>query len=306
MRQPPARIAIPESAADITREVKRLLRATGVGRQLPTPREEILKCARLIESGDLDLAEYEATLAEKALRLFYRTKSKVLGLLDRRSEIIYVDPLMHPSRRTFVTYHEVTHKILPWQRITVTEDDSATLSAECDVIFEAEANYGAADILFQGDRFEEEARDYELSVGSALYLGTNYDASGHAALRRFAERNHRPCLLMVLTRTRREYEDGRNSYYVVYSIQSRSFTVDFGEPLNEVFLHPNSDLGRITNNGSDGEIVLVDAKGFSQACTVEVFSNTFNTFLFIYPRHGLRGRKTVRLNLNGVAVDLPR
>jgi IrrE N-terminal-like domain len=302
MKPPPARIATPESAADITREVKKLLRAADVRHRLPTPREEILACARLVESGELDLAEYESTLREKALRLFHRATSKVLGLLDRSSEIIYVDPSIHASRRIFVTYHEVTHKILPWQKIAVTEDDSATLSADCENIFEAEANYGAADILFQCERFEEEARDHDLSIGSALYLATNYDASCHAALRRFAERNHRPCLLMVLKPTSRHHEDG-TSYYVVYFLPSRSFTNDFGEPFNQTFLRPDSDLGAIVNGGSAGEMVLADTKGFPKTCTAEVFSNSFNTFLLIYPQHDRLARKTVRLKLNGTVVS---
>lgn len=114
MRRPPVQIATPESATEVTNEVKRLLRAAGIRDQLPTPKEEILACARLVERGELDLVEYEATLTDKTLRFFHRAVSKVLGLLDRRSSIIYVDPCIHDSRKLFITYHEVTHKVLLW------------------------------------------------------------------------------------------------------------------------------------------------------------------------------------------------
>ena len=184
MKRPPVQIATPESAKEITKEVDRLLRAAGVRNQLPTPKEDILACARLVECGEIDLEEYEATLTQKGWRFFHRAASKVLGLLDRRSKIIYVDASIHTSRKLFVTYHEVTHQILRWQEISVTQDDQFTLSNDCKDLFEAEANYGAADILFQCQRFEGEARDYELSVESALYLAGRYDASGHATLRR--------------------------------------------------------------------------------------------------------------------------
>jgi Zn-dependent peptidase ImmA (M78 family) len=286
MRRPPTQISTPESATEVTNEVKRLLRAAGVKDQLPTPKEAILACARLVERGELDLAEYEATLTEKSLRIFHRAVSKVLGLLDRRSNFIYVDPCIRDSRKLFTTYHEVTHKVLSWQRITVTQDDQQTLSAECENLFEAEANYGAADILFQCERFEDEARDCQLSIESALYLRERYDSSCHAALRRFAERNHRPCLLMVLTETKKEHENGQTSYYVVYSIPSIPFTKEFGEgePLNLKFVNPVHELGQILNNSGHGEIVLSDIKGFSRTCIVQSFNNNFNTFLLVYPK----------------------
>jgi hypothetical protein len=286
-------IATPESATEVTNEVKKLLRAAGVKDQLPTPKEEILACARLVERGELDLAEYEATLTDKTLRLFHRAVSKVLGLLDRRSNIFYVDPCIHDSRKLFITYHEVIHGVLRWQKITVTQDDQVTLSAKCEDLFEAEANYGAAEILFQCERFEDEAKDYDLSVESALYLSGRYASSCHAALRRFVERNHRPCLLMVLTPTSRESAGGQTSYYVVYSIPSIPFTNDFGEPLNLKFVNAEDALGEILNNGGHGEIVLADMKGFFRACRVQAFSNNFKTFVLIHPKNVHFSRKAV-------------
>jgi hypothetical protein len=286
-------IATPESATEVTNEVKRLLRAAGVTDQLPTPKEQILACARLVERGELDLAEYEASLTDKTLRFFHKAVSKVLGLLDRRSNIIYVDPRIHDSRKQFITYHEVTHKVLGWQKITVTEDDRLTLSAECENLFEAEANYGAADILFQCERFEDEARDYDLSIESALYLSNRYNSSCHSALRRFVERNHRPCLLIVLTTTSREYMNGQTSYYVVYSIPSVPFTNEFGEPLNLKYVNPGHELGEILNNSGHGEIALPDIKGFLRTCVVQAFSNKFNTFVLIYPQQAHFSRKVV-------------
>jgi len=297
MRKVPVRISTPEAASEITDEVKRLLRAAGVGEQLPTPREQILACERLVEAGELDLAEYEATLAEKARRFFHVAKEKVLGMLDRHSDILYVDPRIRVSRKLFITYHEVTHGILKWQHISLTQDDEVTLSSECENIFESEANYGAAEILFQCERFEKEARDYELSLESALYLSGQYEASCHSALRRFVERNHRPCLLMVLTPTLREHSDGQKSYYVVYSIPSPSFTEEFGDPLDETFINPVHDLGRILNNSDSGEIALDDLKGFTRTCSAQIFCNNYKTFALIYPKQSRRSRKTVVLDI---------
>jgi hypothetical protein len=293
MRMLPVQIATPESATEVTSEVKRLLRAAGIKDRLPTPKEEILACQRLVETGELDLAEYQATLAEKSLRFFHKAVSKLLGLLDRRSHIIYVDPFVHDSRKLFVTYHEVTHSILRWQRIILTQEDEVTLSTECENLFEAEANYGAADILFQCERLENEAKDYELSLESVLFLSRRYDASYHATLRRFVERNNRACLLMVLTPTLREHPDGKTSYYVVYSIPSIPFVNEFGEPLDLNFVNPTHELGEILNNSGHGEIILTDTRGFSRTCVVQTFDNRFKMFALIYPKQAHVSRKAV-------------
>jgi len=293
MRKPPVKIATPESAAEVTNEVKKLLRAAGIKDQVPTPKEEILACQRLVQTGELDLAEYETTLTHKTLHFFHKAVSKILGLLDRRTHTIYVATYVHDSRKLFVTYHEVMHGVFAWQRIILTQEDEATLSAECEDLFEAEANYGAADILFQCERFEKEARDFELSLESALYLSNRYDASCHATLRRFVERNHRPCLLLVLTPTLREHPDGQTSYYVVYSIPSIPFTAEFGETLDLKFVNPRHELGVILNNSGHGEITLPDLKGFPRSCVVQTFDNGFKTFVLVYPKQAFSSREAV-------------
>jgi Zn-dependent peptidase ImmA (M78 family) len=292
MRTPP-QIAVPRSAEAVTAEVQKLLRAADVRGQIPTPKSAILACAQLVETGELDLADYEETFSEKASDFFHKSMKKVLGFLDRRTRRIYIDPQLHDSRKTFVTYHEVVHRIAPWQHITYTEDDDLTLSLECSALFESEANYGAAEILFQCDRFETEARDYAVSIASALHLSQRYDASCHSSLRRFVERSHRPCLLLVLKPTSREHSDGKRSFFVSYPIPSTPFTLQFGEPLNLAFINPDHELGGILNNGSSGEIILPDLKGFSRSCNVECFSNKYHLFVLIHPKDDAPSRRMV-------------
>jgi len=250
----------------------------------------------LVETGELDLAEYEQSFSEKASGFLYKAMKKVLGFLDRRTKQFYVDPQLHNSRRTFVTYHEVIHRIVPWQHIEYTEDDDVTLNLSCDTLFESEANYGAADILFQCDRFEVEARDYDLSVASALYLSEKYDASCHSSLRRFVERNHRPCLLLVLKPTTRTNADGGTSFFISHSIPSPPFSLQFGDPFSNPFINPDQELGKIVNGGSQGEIGLSDLKGFCRTCMVECFNNQYSLFVMIHPKSNARSRRTTLFN----------
>lgn len=292
MRTPP-RLAIPDSALLITAEVQKLLRAAGAMGRIPTPRADILDTLKLVQIGHLDLAEFERSRSQKAAETFHRTFQKLFGFFDRRTQVIYVNPEIHASKRTFTTYHEVTHRILPWQNIGYTEDDKDTLVPSCEELFESEANFGAADIMFQGNSFEVEARDFELSVTSALHLADRYEASCHSSLRRFVERNHRPCSLLVLKKTARVNPCGGVSFRISHAIPSPSFTLQFGEPFPSPFINPDAELGKIINSDADGEIALTDIKGFRHPFTVELFTNQYTHFLMLYPQNAARARKRV-------------
>jgi hypothetical protein len=293
MKTLPPQIAVPVSAEAVTVEIKRLLRAAEVKDEIPTPKARILACARLVEMGDLDLAEYEESLSDKALGFFYKAMKKVRGFLDRRTEQIYIDPQLHDSRKLFVTYHEVIHRIVPWQNFPYTEDDDLSLSLKCSSLFESEANYGAAEILFQCERFETEAREYAISIPSALHLSQKYEASCHSSLRRFVERNHRPCLLLVLKPTNREHSSGQRSFFVSYAIPSVPFILQFGEPFPQQFINPGDELCQIVNSGGDGEIILSDSKGFHRSCSVECFNNNYHCFVLIHPKDISASRRVV-------------
>jgi hypothetical protein len=140
-------MALPPSALAVSDEVQKLLRAAGVRGQIPTPKSQILACTRLVGTGELDLALYEESIAKRATSLFYKAINKVRGFFDRRTKQLYIDPGLRDTKRTFVTYHEVIHKIATWQHIQCTEDDDLTINVDCETLFEAEANYGAAEIL---------------------------------------------------------------------------------------------------------------------------------------------------------------
>lgn len=292
MRTPP-KLAVPDSAVSITAEVQKLLRAAGAAGRIPTPRADILQACQLLEIGELDLNEFEISRRRKLSETFHRALKKVQGFLDRRTQIIYVDPLLHASRQTFTAYHEVLHRILPWQNVQYTEDDELTLSAECRNQFESEANFGAAEILFQCNSFETEARDFELSVSSVLHLADRYEASIHSTLRRFVERNHRPCALLVLKRTTRANPGGGVSFLISHAIPSPSFTLQFGMPFPPAFINPDDELGTIINSDADGEIGLLDFKGFRHPFVVELFTNQYRHFVMIYPQKAERARKKV-------------
>ena len=81
MRMPP-QLAVPSSSLAVTDEVRKLLRAAGVRAQIPTPKSQIIACSHLVEIGELDLALYEESVAERTVGLFYKAMSKVRGFFD--------------------------------------------------------------------------------------------------------------------------------------------------------------------------------------------------------------------------------
>jgi len=296
MRRIPAEIGVPESRDEIVKEVKRLIRAAGVEGVVPTPRDRILECAKLVQTGDLDLSNYEETLKTKARDFLYQALQKIRGFLDHRSNIVYVDPALYPTKHTFVTYHEVVHKTLSWQRVLYTSDDDFSLSSECRQVFESEANFGAAEILFQGEEFEKRAADYSVSIASALDLANQFEASAHSSIRRFVERNHYPCAVLVLKPTSRIHESGLTSYVICYRIESPSFVLEFGDPFSKRFLNPDMKLCQVVNNATTEEITLTDVRGETKRCTAEVFGNGHHIFLMIAPARSKRSRFTAILN----------
>lgn len=289
----PAQIAVPDSRDAITKRVQQLLRAAGVDGIIPTPREAILESAKLVESGDLDLALYEEPIFEKVKGFFHKAVGKVFGFLDFRRDLVYVDPTLPVTKRNFVTFHEVTHRILPWQEVIYTEDDHTTVTPECKNIFESEANFGAADFLFQAS-FEKEAADYNVSVASVLNLASRYEASIHATMRRFVERHHEACAVLVLKQTRLEYEDGTHSYVVCYPIASSPFLRQFGMPFQSRFLNPGEKICDIVNSGKRTPIPLADMSGKVHEFWLEAFDTGYSIFA-LFARRSSRTSKITAL-----------
>src|SRR5438477_13196214 len=101
MRIPP-QLAVPSSSLAVTDEVRKLLRASGIRGQIPTPKSQIIACSHRVEIGELDLALYEAAVAERTVGLSYKAMSKARGFSDRRTKQLYVDPTLQHSKTNLV------------------------------------------------------------------------------------------------------------------------------------------------------------------------------------------------------------
>ncbi len=279
-----------ESSVEIEHHVKRLLLAAGVGEKLPTPKDDVVKCAELVEIGQLDLSLYEEGWLKKGVKHLLSALSKVRGLIDFREEILYVSRDIHPAQQVFVTYHEVTHRILPWHEGLYNPhlDDEYSIDPKLASGLEQEANIGASLIQFQIDRFARELKDLPMGLLSAKYLADRYATSLHSTFRKYVVDNNRACAMMVLKEVIMPIPEQQRLLQLWYPLQSTEFTNEFGfvdwgkfycegDVIYDTVFSSSLDLVKTE------EIQLTDLRGVERKCRIEVFNNKFNYFVLIYP-----------------------
>jgi len=179
----------------IEERVRLLLKAAEV-KKPPTPREDIIACAKMVEAGEMALDDFRGSLLKAGLgRLITRFNlselwNKVRGLFRYDDRVFYVDPRQHRHKQIQTTYHEAYHAIDPAHKKLshlIHVDTEETLALWAKRKMEREANLGASLIRFQVDRLQRESRDLPTSMESICYLAERFDASIHGTLRHYVE-----------------------------------------------------------------------------------------------------------------------
>jgi hypothetical protein len=134
-----------------------------------------------------------------------RMSGKVHAVLDRRTREVHINPATDlAGQQAFKRLHETSHDLFTWQHLDDGHngfaDDQWTLSPKTQILFEREANQGAAELLFQRDRFARIASDYAVSSGAVIELAERFGSSIHAAFRRYVE-THRGAVAGVVLAT---------------------------------------------------------------------------------------------------------
>jgi hypothetical protein len=186
-------------ADDIREAAAKLLRKADAKGRLPTPVEDIVAAAGLVEPEHSLLSDFVLEQAPAHLRNKIRKlRLKVRAVLDRDAREIHIDPgLRIRGQIAFKKLHEVGHDVCWWQRDRGYADDDETLSWSADRRLEREANQAAAELLFQRTLFHDMAAQYEIGIAAILELAELIGSSGHAAFRRFIE-THRWALSGVV------------------------------------------------------------------------------------------------------------
>lgn len=281
--------------ADITKYARGALVKADALNVTPTPLAAVEAAIGLHPSTDLFAAGEELPSKFKSAAALLRRK--VIGALDYREKVVYLDQDLSNERQRFTHGHELGHAALPWQRPVYHADDDNTISPDTREQLEIEANAFSADLLFGVDRFTAMADDFKSGLGAPLALNGQFQTSAHAAIRRYAETTRHPIALITLGRFP-NWTGGRLSMKVMQAMQSASFEERYGSVAAMVRNTIAVDSQRAVKLAYDTEgpgirdavnMVLETRRGMT-TFVAESFNNGHFTFLVLSRRQRFAGR----------------
>jgi len=261
--------------------VEALLVEAGTADELPTNEEKLLKFLKL-EQLSFDFMHELDFLPESK-----RKSIDLRAALSVNDRLIATQSGLPEKRKRFGIFHEIGHFIHPEHRKIFIDDDS-TLSWWTRVQMERQANEIAAELVFQGNRFTEEAQDSPTSVATVTELAPKYGASYESAIRRYAERHVLSCAVIVFDKVHKDVEDAEfedSEYRIHYTVTSPSFRKNY---FSAVEIKGGTLKGRELCDkarwrGVDDVLEQPLTVGDSHFDT-EIFSNGYKVFQFVLPR----------------------
>jgi Zn-dependent peptidase ImmA (M78 family) len=271
-----------DSSIEIEAAARTLLRESRAFGTFPTPVEKVVQTAELKVAEGVDLSLAKPSYFSRAFEGIGKVSRKVLGLLDFRDRTIYLDLSQAVPRQRFIQLHEVGHDVLVWQGDAYRWDDEQTLDPFVKELFEKEASSFASAVLFQLDRFNEEAAKLPFGIKSAIALSKTFGASSQAAIRRYIQSCPKRCAVLVL-----EPLEQFKSAKVRNCFESTAFIKEFGYlswpeecDLSFPFVQDMLRCRRLHEQGS--LVIPTDTHG-DISLAYHFFNNSFNSFVFLFP-----------------------
>ena len=97
----------------------------------PTPIDKIVDYCELNSYNESGFYNIPSNYVAKNIDNFKRMLKKVVGVLDRKEKIIYIDPSLPIPKKNFIKLHETGHGAIPWQKEIEYIDDEFTLEFKC-------------------------------------------------------------------------------------------------------------------------------------------------------------------------------
>jgi Zn-dependent peptidase ImmA (M78 family) len=259
--------------------VETLLVESDASRHLPTDPSRLL--------GFLQLEQLTFDFAKELDFVEPQKADKLRAALSINERVVATQSGMSKQRTRFSIFHEIGHYILPDHMERIFLDNDKTLSWWSRVRMERDANQVAADLLFQGNRFSEEAGSMPISIKTILNLAPQYGASIEAALRRYTERHIAPCALIVFEKVSRSDESyvEDDEYQIQYTITSEPFRKQYFsgqltcEPCKTNDIYDNVKDASIGNTAETEAVI--EAGSHKWRFASEVFNNSYNIFQFL-------------------------
>lgn len=285
-------VPLTRERIDISKQVDKVLR--GLGQPAPPLRlEDVRELLRLdlayySSSDDSKLRDLASRLRVAGRQVIERPmllveavrKLELRGLYLPDRKRILVDSGLPSVKQRWTEAHEIAHSLIPWHQGLLMGDPISTLSPECREETEAEANFGASELLFLGGRFESEIKDRDLKMSTVRDLSKLFGNSLTATLWRVVELTFpdrpmvgavtkKPSQLLGLSIT-------ENLEACRYLLRSRAFFERFGELSAEALLRLLQVYCRDKRGGPLGEatVRIRDRSGAPQLFHFETFWNS--------------------------------
>jgi hypothetical protein len=273
----------------IRAEAERALREAGALGILPTPVERILAVANVEEAKDNVLDEgFLARMRATAGGVIKSAISKVLGLFHAKSGLIFIQHTLLKVRKTFIRLHEAAHGYLPWQRgmYALVEDCEHALDSDIAALFDREAGVFASEVLFQLDRFIQDAEAREFSIWTPVRMSKDYGASIYSAVRQYVSKNSKACAVLVVNMPELVEGDGFRATLRRH-IESRCFVELFGQIQWRQTFTPDDVIGAMIPIGGrkysgKHQLALTDMNGDKHECIAEAFTQGHQIFVLIH------------------------
>lgn len=278
-------------AEDIREQVHKVLK--GLGNPDPPLRvEDVLELLRLdrqyYSSGDDgSVREFVSRvkvatkqLAERPMLLWDVIRKADLSALwvpDRQR--ILIDSRLAKIKHRWASAHEISHSIVAWHKEFLFGDSEEELKLNCLAILEGEANYGAGQLLFLGERFAREANESSLTLKNVQELAKRFGNTITSTLWRAVEESHSglPTVGVVSLPRNWTIPVGMDWHERIhYCVESPAFKQRFSTSEVELLVSIDSYC-RSRRGGPLGqaEVVLRDVNGCQHAFLFESFGNGY-------------------------------
>lgn len=280
------KLNVSTNTTELSREeiVETLLVETGTAGRLPTNEGKLLGYLHL-EQLSFDFAQDVDFLARAP-----NVPAKLRAALSLNDRTIVTHSGLDSKRSRFSILHEVGHFVLPEHRERIFADTDETLNWRTRVQQEREANEVAAELIFQGNRFTDEALDYPLSCKTVLNIAPKYAASYESGMRRYVERHVLPCAVIVYNKALASPEGSDpadEKYRIHYTIASPAFRKSYFSAVecSEGF-SSGSEIHKVHGPWNIGNVVeseLVVAHGNKEQWRfdTELFTNGYKIFQLV-------------------------
>jgi len=280
----------PSQLATVQRHAALLLKEAAALHVFPTPIDRLMAAAKLTVVDDqfLDenvLAQFMRS-AKTKITTIKSALSKLLAMIHPGEKIVLIDKGTPLVRVPFIKLHEAGHGVLPHQKkaYSLIQECQEYLDPDITDLFEREANVFAAEVLFQGKVFADEAHQSAFGMKVPLALAKKYGASNYSAFRRYVSTSPHACCLLVLEPV--VLGEGKEFTAEVRRIITTTtfHTVFDGERFGSA-IHQSHILGHLVpvqrRMTASRKIKLTDRNGNRRNCTAEAFDATHQIFILI-------------------------